>query len=84
MVKSCTYEVIRTEETEVKYGGLRVVQVRRFKGDDVGGKYQVWEDGKYKRTLPEEEGDLMDQGKNLMSDMLIQMWSIAGTTHSRR
>jgi hypothetical protein len=68
MVKS---EVIRTQTFEDKYGAEHVSLVRRFKEADERGTYQLWEDGKYVRTLPEEEGDLIYQEKKLQNFSVV-------------
>jgi hypothetical protein len=71
MVKSCAYEVIQTETIEDKYGAEHVSIVCRFKEADERGTYQLWEDGKYVRTLPEEEGDLIYQEKKLQNFSVV-------------
>jgi hypothetical protein len=69
LIESHGYDVIEKTESDphfgAKYGNDFVTEIRMYKEPQERGKYQYWENKKYVRTLPEEEGDLICEGTRL-------------------
>ena len=46
------WDVLEERWIEEKFGDMHLIQIRKYK---TGGKYQEWHDGKYSKTIPEDE-----------------------------